>query len=178
MLDIELIDLFATALESASASGGYNYKVIQTSAPTQQGIPTEPMINFQKLFDMPMGWPKEQLDYDEPNDQFISRSIQEVSSKFQVSALVIQDPSNTTLPTASDVVNYLYNYLHSRYNVSIFIKEGANILRAPNIGNPYFEDDRSRFEARPSFDIDVTHAREIRFIIPAVHVVEGDAFEV
>src|ERR1700741_392913 len=177
VLDIDLMDVLATKLESARNLAGWGYmKVIQTSGPTQQGIPTVPTIMFQKLFDDPRGWPKDTNVYDQPTDSFINKSLQEYQTTFQISALVIQQPEDTTLPTASDVVNYLYNILHSRLTVSEWMKLGINIMRAPNIGNSYFEDDRARFEARPSFDIILTHSREVAQSTPAVHVVEGDTY--
>jgi hypothetical protein len=172
--DLELIDLLATKLEQASAAAGWNYAVIQTSGPTQQGIPDAPIIMFQKLFDEPRGWPKSTSVYEPVADQFTTKSLQEYQTTFQISALVIQVPDDLTLPTASDVANYMYNALHSRSTVSAFMKVGVNVMRAPQIGNAYFEDDRSRFEARPSFDIILTHSREVGQITPAVHVVEGE----
>lgn len=173
MRDKDLIILLAETLEAASAAAGWNYIVIQVNGPTQQGIPVDPAIFFEKLFDEPHGWPKADLVYDEPNDVFKEGSVQTYLSHFQLSALVIQDPSNTDLPTASDVVNYLKQYLQARPTVSKFMAQGINSFRVTQVRNPYFEDDRHRFEARPSFDIVLTHDRSVVFDVPAAHTVDG-----
>lgn len=173
MHDNELIIAFSGLLEEASAMSGWNYQVIQQAASTQEGIPSTPTIFFQKLFDDAHGWPAAKNVYDRTADKFNESSTQVVETTMQVSALVIQDPMNLTLPTASDVVNYMHLYLSSRPTIKRMLKMGFSQYRVKNVRNPYFEDDRHRFEANPSFDVVLTHERQIIFDTPAVHVVEG-----
>jgi hypothetical protein len=123
MLDNALINLLATSLEAASAAFEWNYIVVQKDEPTQQGIPTDPTIFFEKLFDTSRHFPMETysvnaLDATKLDDT----EVQLVETVFQVSALVIQDPNNLSLPTASDVVNALRGFLISRNNADFRLR--------------------------------------------------------
>src|ERR1700676_1394800 len=94
MLDNDLINLVATQLEAASAAAGWNYIVLQKDQPTQQGIPTAPTVFFEKLFDNNHGWPMDSNVYQPVPNNFLETETQMVNTTFQISALVIQDPTN------------------------------------------------------------------------------------
>jgi hypothetical protein len=168
MLDNQLIDLVATQLESASAASGWNYIVLQKDQPTQQGTPTAPTIFFEKLFDTEHGWPALSDSYQAQSNNFSETETQVVITTFQISALVIQDPTNLSLPTASDVANYMKQYMNSRFTISTFKNQQVSILRVSEVRNPYFSDDRTMFEANPSFDLMVVHNRPISFTVDSV----------
>jgi len=46
-------------------------------------------------------------------------------------------------------------------------------LRVTDVRNPFFEDDKTRFEANPNFDITLTHASPITLTVPPVDRIEG-----
>jgi hypothetical protein len=168
MLDNQLINLVATKLEAASASAGWNYIVVQKDQPTQQGVPTEPTIFFEKLFDIPFGWPMASDVYQAANNTFLETETQLYNTTFQISALVIQDPTNLELPTASDVANYMMQSLTSRSNILAFQQVGVSVLRVTSVRNPAFSDDRAMFEYNPNFDIVVTHNRTVSSTVNSV----------
>lgn len=179
MLDLALIDLLATRLEAASAAGGWldstgsPYGVSQKMQPTQQGITTDPQVYFQKLFDIPFGYAEVTHSPDPSGEyQMIEREEQAMQTTFQISAMVIQNPADLTIPTASDVVLFVRSFLMARETVRLFIKSGANVLRVGDVQNPYFQDDRSLNEASPSFDIVITHSRVIENRIGSIIKVE------
>jgi hypothetical protein len=161
MLDNQLIDLLATQLETASAAAGWNYMVIQKDQPTQQGVPTAPTIFFEKLFDSPHGWPIDSYVYQSAAGNFTETETQMVNTTFQISALVIQDPSNLALPTASDVANFMQQYLSARWSINYFMAQDVGLLRVTSIRNPAFNDDRTLYEYTPNFDITLTHSRAV-----------------
>jgi hypothetical protein len=185
MLDNALINLFATRLEAAALAGGWlsgglPYAVVQKNPPTQEGVPTAPTIFFEKLFDDVYGWPA--LDYEHnvavpPATQgtFTDTENQWCETTFQVSALVIQDPNDLTIPTASDVVNYVNRFLHTRASIEYFKGSSVSMLRVTKVRNPYFEDDRNTYEANPSFDITLCHQNSIQDTVPATNIVTGKA---
>lgn len=173
MLDNALIDLVASQLESASTAAGWNYVVLQKDQPSQEGIPTAPTIFFEKLFDHQYGFPIVNDEYQATPNNFSQTETQVEETTFQISALVPQDPTDLTLPTASDVVKYLKRYIQSRKSIAIFWTHQVGMLRVTEVRNPYFVDDRDRFEATPSFDFVVIHSNTITSTIPAVDKIVG-----
>ena len=91
---------------------------------------------------------------------------------FQVDALAIQDPSNVTQLTASDIVNYVSSILQSDVALGTFKGQGVGILRITDIRNTPFVDDRDRFEYMPSFDFTLTHEQVIISESPVVLIEE------
>lgn len=174
MLDNALIGLIASTLDAASAAAGWHYPVIQKNQPTPQGIPYEPAIFLEKLFDRHYGYPILDYEYQSSGSAFQTSETQIVETTFQISSFTIQDPSDTTLPTAADVANYLKQYLSSRTRIYSFYSQGVAILRVTEIRNPYFHDDRERYEANPSFDFVCIHSREFIDTVPACDTVIGE----
>jgi hypothetical protein len=175
MLDNALINLIATSLEAASAAFGWNYIVVQKDEPTQQGIPTDPTIFFEKLFDTSRHFPMEKYSVNAFDaTKLDDTEVQLVETVFQVSALVIQDPNNLSLPTASDVANALRGFLISRNNADGWRAQGVGTLPPSQVRNPYIQDDRNRNEAFPSFDISLTHSRANVAVIGTFTNVTGD----
>lgn len=174
MNDNALINVLATQLEAASASAGWNYPVIQKNQPTQEGIPTAPTIFFEKLFDDEYGFPMVSYPtYNQPTNTFTQQEDQWTETHFQVSALVIQDVNNLSLPTASDVVNYLKQYINSRACLAQLKAAGVGILRVTSVRNPYFKDDREIYEANPNFDVVLQHKRTLLASVGASNKVVG-----
>lgn len=173
MTDNQLIEVLATALEAASANAGWNYGVVQKDEPTTQGTPTAPTIFFEKLFDVAYGWAHTENTPNIPAKTFAETDTQVYETHFQISALVIQDPNDLTIPTASDVCNYMKQYLAHRTITAQFAAQGLGVLKVSEVRNPYFLDDRNMFEANPSFDIVFTHSRSITITIPGVDKIVG-----
>ncbi len=173
MTDNQLIDVLATALEAASANAGWNYGVVQKDEPTVQGTPTAPTIFFEKLFDVAYGWAHSDNIPDLASKTFAEIDTQVYETHFQISALVIQDPSDLTRPTASDVCNYMKQYLAHRTVTAQFSTQGLGVLKVSEVRNPFAIDDRNMFEANPSFDIVFTHTRSVTITIPGVDKIVG-----
>jgi hypothetical protein len=178
MTDNELIAVFASQLEAGSAALGWHYSVLQNNQPTQEGISSDPIILFEKLFDHLYGWqvsseyvlsPVAPPGYQLPD--FKNTEAQWVESTFQVTSLVIQDVRDLSLPTPSDVCAGLKMWLNAKQTIRAFINSGAAILRVTDVRNPKFKDDRGLFEANPSFDVVVQHQRTIEFSIPGSNIV-------
>jgi hypothetical protein len=170
MTDNQLIQFMAAQLDAASEASGWNYPVLQKNNPTLEGIPAAPAIFFEKLFDHAYGWPIDSFTYNEPPvDNFSDNSMQLYETTFQISALVIQDPEDLTLPTASDVANYIKMWLTHPVTLQTFRSQNVGLLRVTQIRNPYFEDDRHRFEAHPNFDLVLTHDNTLTLTVPAAN---------
>jgi hypothetical protein len=180
MTDNELIEVFANQLEAGSAALGWHYSVIQNNQPTQEGLSSDPIILFEKLFDHLYGWqvsseyvlsPVAPPGWELPD--FKHTEFQWVESTFQVTSLVIQDVRDLSLPTPSDVCAGLKLWLNAKSTIYSFRNAGAAILRVTDIRNPKFKDDRGLFEANPSFDVILQHKREIDFSVGGSNTVDG-----
>lgn len=166
--DADLIVLLRSVISSGLALRGWNYPVIQRSQPTQQGIPTEPGIYFQKMYDNHYGMPGTTTQINVPSvGSNTEVNTQKMESTFQISALIIRHPSigATTEPTASDISNYVATVLQRRDTVRELIKHNVNVLRLKRIGNEYFEDDRHRHEAWPTFEIIFTWEKVTSYVV-------------
>jgi hypothetical protein len=165
MLDNDLINLLATRLEAATAQAGWldstgaTYGVSQKQQPTQQGVTTVPQVFFEKLFDIAFGYPEVTNAWDDVAQTLTEVETQLTETTFQISAMVIQNPADLTMPTTSDVVNFVRSFLVARQTIRLWQPQGVSILRVSQIRNPYIEDDRHRNEATTNFDIVVTHSR-------------------
>lgn len=170
MLDNDLLALITTRLNAAVTAAGWMYMpptggtpapypVLQKQQPTQEGIPYSPTIFFEKLFDQVYGFADVSHSFDEGTSTMTETETQLIATTIQISALVIQEPANLSLPTASDAANYVRSFFMARSNLRLLWAQNVNVLRVTQVANPYIEDDRHRNEATPSFDVVVTHQR-------------------
>lgn len=155
---------------------GYTFEVQQKQQPTKQGVPTAPTVYFEKLFDTPYGWTSVSYKENTVAGQFklTETESQLLPTTFQISTMVLQDPSDITLPTASDLAIAARAVLQSRNSMNEFAAMGIGMLRAATpVTNTYAADDQDRQEASPSFDIVLTYARDLTTTIDAIASVEG-----
>lgn len=177
MTDNELIELtISTLLPLIQAKFGNTIVMLQKDQPTQQGVPSAPTVYVEKLFDKRYGFTREDLDLSGggvippplPGTDIPANYVQVYETTLQFSAFVIQDPSDLTIPTASDLVNYVAQLLSVRAILQTLRTGGAMIQRSTQVRNPYYTDDRERFEASPSFDIVFQHERDINLTVPSI----------
>jgi hypothetical protein len=156
--DNELILAFRPIVVSALAALGYaNVAVVQAYQPTQQGVSNTPTVFFYKVYDHRYGYMKRLDTWDVGLQQMVHTENQVFETSFQVEALVTQNPANINQVTASDLVNAVAQILQTDKTIEALFVSGIQILRISEIRNPYFVDDRGRFEAVPSFDFILTH---------------------
>jgi len=181
VLDSDLIRLFRSTLMSGLALAGWNYPVVQRSQSTQQGIPTENTVYFQKLFDYRYGMPCMITTVGTPTAaQNTETTTQNMETTFQVSALTILTPSMTVdQVTASDISNYLANILQRRDTIrKMLASNNVNVLRIQKIDNTYFEDDRHRNEAWPTFEVVLTHQTVTSVAVDNTNTVVQNVYQV
>lgn len=177
MLDAQLVALVGQRMEAAIAAIGLgDIGVVQKDQPTQQGTASGPNAYFQKLFDIPRGWPVTTYFTDEVAKLYVERTTQQLETVFQISAFCWQDPELPTeqVVTASDIANQILMFFVAKSQLRELGKLGVRILRVTQVRNDPFENDDHRFEYAPSFDITFVHTREIDIGVPIVSMVEGD----
>jgi len=184
--DNTLFALVADTLDAASALAGWNYLTVQRDQPSPQGAVTAGTIYLERQFDDRYGWPAVQSTYNPPtpdtppNPQgtYTKTEKQWIEAHFQVSAMVIQNPSDLTLPTALDVVRYCAQYLNMRTIVKQLTRtSNVSVLKVGTVRNPWDKDDRDIYEATPSFDLIVQYQAQLAVTIPATNIVQGAVVE-
>lgn len=177
MLDNELIkELIAVLKTGLTANGLGNVSVKQSSQPTNQGADSGPTIYLEKIGDKRYGFLRrsDRWVFDADPPYFEHKEEQTYETSFQISALSIQDPQNVTQKTASDIVNIAAAVLQSDTARDTLQSKGIQMLRVQDVRNPYFVDDKGRFEAVPSFDFTLIHEQVIISTTPAVVIYEAD----
>lgn len=160
LTDNDLIRIFLPIIQDGLAADGYRRVTVkQGNQPTQQGINTLPTVYFYKLFDKRYGFLRRDDTWDSINEIMVHTETQQYETTFQIEALVLQNPKNTNLYTASDLVNEVASIMQSDSTRGILSSNDIGILRITDIRNPYFKDDRDQFEASPSFDFVLTYAQ-------------------
>lgn len=173
MNDNALFTLILTVLNGQLADVGLAGTVIvKAYQDVREGVEASPLnaptksAYLTKLFDKRDGFPREDYIWDDINEIEVRTQLQLYHSTFQLSALAVQTPGNTTQLTASDVANLIAALLQNANTMRLFQAQGVGILAITDIRNPYFLDDRDRYEASPSFDFTLVHNQVLTKSVP------------
>lgn len=175
MTDNELYAVLFGILDSAFTGLA---EVLQSNQPTQQGVPTAPTIFLTKLFDNRYGHVQREDKWDEAGQKMIHTERVVLETTFQLSGLAVQDPSDTTKPTASDLVRRAATVMQASATLETLRQNGLGVLRIGQIRNPYIVDDKERFEASPSFDFVITRTETTITETPFVEVIDAAIYPV
>lgn len=178
MLDNQLIALIIGIIRTGLTARSLTANVRQYNQPRQQGTPTENTVLLMKMNNRRYGYLGRTDEYDEDASEMVHTETQWLETPFQVGALAIQDPANVNSLTASDLVNIVASILQSDATLAQLQSQGVGMLRIIDIRNPYFSDDKERFEASPSFDFSVTHEQVDISQVPVLQSTELNIIEV
>lgn len=179
MLDNALIALvIKTVIAGEAIAGIPDTPVKQAFQPTQQGANTKPTAYLYKIGDRRYGFVRRTDCWDVERSQIIHTELQKYETTFQISALATQNPATPTQYTDSDILNLVASILQSSTAIAILRAAGVGIERVTDVRNPYFQDDRQRNEASPSFDFVLTHDQIIKSTTPIVESTEINIYEI
>ena len=153
MTDNELFTLIFGILDAGLVARLPDVTIVtqQADQPTQQGTPSGPVVLVFKIGDRRSGYLQESDIWDVPNNKMVHTERQYMETTFQLSVLFPQNPTVLSL-TASDLVNTCASILQTSAVRTQLSALGMGMLRITDVRNPYFTDDKDRFEANPSFD--------------------------
>lgn len=141
----------------------------QAYQPVRQGVnKVQPSAYVMKLFDKRDGSPSQEYIWDEDKQLETKTITQQMLTTFQITALNTPDPNNPTQYTASDIANLLAAILQSPTTVEMFRIHDVGILNITEVRNPFFSDDRDRWEASPSFDFVIAHKQTLSGTSPTI----------
>lgn len=183
MQDNALIRLIGTVLNAGFIAQGFtapgpsntvisSIAVKQDYQPTNQGVNTQPTCYLHKIGDHRYGFLRREDIWDRVHEQMVHTESQYYETMFQVSALSIQNPLTPDQPTASDICNIAAAIMQSDATRATLRAQGVGILRIEDVRNPYFMDDKNRFEASPSFDFTLEHEQVIISTSPTAETIE------
>lgn len=168
MYDTQLIQLFRPIILSGLAAQGLSsIPVIAAYQSTLQGVDNGPVIYFYKVSDHRYGFMKREDSWDPIASQMKHTETQVYETIFSIQALSIQDPTQTSQYTASDLANIVSLILQSSSCIQTLRASDVGIYKITDIRNPYFVDDKDIFEAAASFDFTLTH-KQINVILSPV----------
>lgn len=167
MTDNQLEILLREQLLAGLARQGYaTVPVVSSYQPTTEGRNTEATVYFFPLQDQRYGWQGRKRVVDLISGAITTTETQLMESGFQIFALAPQDPEDLSLPTAKDLVNIAAMICNSETFITAIRRAGAGVQRITQIRSPYFVNDEGQFEASPSFDIIISHKRQIQEVTP------------
>jgi len=151
--------LKTTFEEALTAAGLTDVKYKRAYQPRQQGAIVGPALYCFKLTNHRYGWQSRKDEYNEADDDFDTSESRVIETTFQVSSEADEDPADTSLPTAFDIVEEVSSYLNTK-SVRLQLKEqGLNIIRILDIRQPFFKNESDRFEQEPSFDFTISYQK-------------------
>lgn len=166
MQDNELFQLFLPIISSGLIALGYGTVVVRQSfVPTQFGAQSAPAVYCFKIHDHRYAFPERVNQWN--TSVMDLTETQWMETMFQVLSWAPQDPTDTTLPTASDLANITAQIMASDSTRATLKASNVGILRIAEVTNPYFIDDKNRHEANPSFDFTLTHRRVLTSTVPS-----------
>ncbi len=172
MQDKQLFQNIISVLQTGLTAYGYDdVQIRQSFQPINVGANTAPTLYIHKISDHRYGFP-ERKDTIESDLSLQHSETQLYESMFQITALSIQDPANTAQKTASDIANMAAAIMQSDATNATLLANSISIYRITDVRNPYFVDDKDRFEASPSFDFTLQHEQVIISTTPAVEKFE------
>ena len=172
MYDNDLIKIFLPVIDNGLIDRGLNISATQSYQPLNQGIELGESVYFFKVSDNRRGTTGIYEEWNILAGEKIRTEVLEYETTFQVNAYSIQDPSNTNQLTASDIVNVVLEILQSQDTIITFRNAGVGILRISDVRNPYFNNERSDFEASANFDFTLSYKRTREKVIPIVTELE------
>ena len=173
MLDHQLFRLVKQVVDAQLVFAGLpGVVLVQSFQPIRQGVETAASAYMCKLHDIRDGYPHEEFVWDEENEIETKTQTQVIRSTFQITALNPPQPANNTQYTASDIANLLASTLQSVTAIEMFTAQNVGILNITEIRNPFFLDDRDRWEASPSFDFTLTHKQILTGSSPTIEEVD------
>lgn len=168
VIEVLRAGLTAQGFPTDPAADGY-IAIKQNFQPRNQGANTGPTLYIHKLGDHRYGFLQRKNEWDEYEQTEVHTERQLYESMFQITALSIQNPKlGLAQLTASDIANTAAGIMQSDVTVDTLTSKGLFIYRITDVRNPYFVDDKERFEASPSFDFTLQHEQVIISQTPVV----------
>jgi hypothetical protein len=176
MTEKELYALLVSTINDGLEAQSITARVQQADQPTTQGVSTGPLVTLNNVSMRRYGFLGRTDTYDD--DVMTHTETQTFRTTFQCGTLYPQLVTDTTGPTANDLLQTVAGILQSDATIQAFVAVGVGIERIADIRQPYFTDDMKRFEASPSFDFTLTYSNSIVTTVPFTDDVKPGIFAI
>ena len=171
--------LFAIITPAVVATSGMSTVVgKQSYQPRLQGVAVGPCYFLTAISDHRYGFPQRTDVWDELAEAMVHTERQFVETTFQVDALWPQNPSDTTGPTATDLVQRVADIMQSDATVAALKALDLAVYRIETVNRPQFQDDRDQFESSPSLTFVIFHKRETVTVSPTITEYDAAIYDV
>jgi len=171
--DNELMALLISIVAEGLTAQSLSVPVLQEYQPTLQGTPSTDAVFIFKLNENRFGFAGKHDVYDSGTSKMNHTESELIERMYQVGALAIQNPANTTQTTAADYVRAVGRILQSDVAIVNLNAHGVGIQRIRTMRQPYFKDDAENFEASPSFDFTVVNYDTFVQVAPSTADISG-----
>lgn len=170
MTDNELMALLISTLAAGMTAQGVTVGIKQNYQPSNQGTPAQDTLFIFKLHDNRYGFPGRKDVFD-TNAQVMNHTENEyIEATYQLNALSIQNPANTTQLTPNDLLRLAGRVLQSQSVIASFKSQGIGIYRIQAITTVFFIDDKGREEANPFLTFTTCRTDAFTVVIPSTDV--------
>jgi len=177
--DNDLIRLFLPLLQSGLIDYGYtDVEVVASAQPTQEGITSGAGIFFQKSSARRYGFPRATYRWDNLNNVELYELKYFLETSFQFRALSRANPTDSTAPTASDLLDASATILQSDPVIYALSSQGVGLSVISDEPVTYFTDDQDKFEQAPYFTLTLSHSYIISRQSTAINTVSPGIYRV
>ena len=179
MNDNAMMALLISTINSGLSAMSISVGLQQSQQPTLQGTPSTDTVYIFKLSENRYGFPGRSDVWNSGTSQMEHTEKFILERTYQISALAIQNPADTTRTTASDYVRAVGQILQSDATAQTLDANSptVGILRIRPVRIMYFKDDFDNFEASPSLDFTVTNYESFTQVINSTDNVIGTVTE-
>ena len=178
MKTYQLFQAIKPLIDAALAAAGVSAVLTQSYQPTQQGTAAVTQVFMQQLTSKRYGWVKRSEVWNVLNQNFDHVESQRMETVFQVGATTVMNQSTVTQLSSSDILDIVASALQSDSSIAALWAAGIGVLRVTDINNPYFLNDKDRFQSSPSFDLTVGHKHDTITSTPNAYPFESDIYPI
>ena len=146
-------------------------QVRQSYQPKSHGTPSPPFVYIHRISSHRYGF-QSSRSMDMLGEQ-IETETQTIEKVFQIGGEALEETPTLAELTAYDYVENTSIILNSQYARERLKLAGICLLRITDIRNPYFMNERERYQQDPSFDFTVIYTQTRSRIIPSIESIDG-----
>lgn len=161
MNDNDIFVILVSILRPAMQALSPDIEILQRYQPTQQGVPSTPVVFIHKVVPARYGFQSSKSVYNDTDMDFDTTESTWRTPTFQVSALALRDPEAPSLLTASDICEAAADIMQSKSTRQALLAQNIGITRITDMRMTYFVNDKDQHEAEPSFDFTLSYVNVV-----------------
>ncbi|WP_237386224.1 phage gateway protein [Xenorhabdus sp. Sc-CR9] len=170
MTDNEVYIAIRAQLLKQLNEAGIAVPVVAGFQSTKQGR-EDSFVMFFPIEEAAQGWQGR-------NYHVVGRDANHRETQWVEKTLQVQGVGTVQALTANDITATVRMMVNSLPFVEALRKQHIGVQRAGNLRTPFFINDQGNYEMSPSFDVKITHSREIKPNTAAVNALYPDIYRI